>query len=124
MTKYLISRILRSVVSIVIVVAVVMVLVYSCLDKTMIFQSDPVYSKMKSNSKEIYMMQQWERYGYVDYIPYTDWLKELLANGEIDQETYDKVCKFGNKAENDTPEVAEYVQKFYDYYKAQGYKEQ
>ena len=112
MTKYLINRILRSVISIVIVVGVVMVLVYSCLDKTMIFQGDPVFSKMKSNGKEVYMMQQWERYGYVDYIPYTDWLKELLQNGEIDQETYDTVCKFGNKEGQDSDAVLEYLEKF------------
>ena len=122
MTKYLINRVLRSVISIVIVVGVVMVLIYSCLDKTMIFQGDPVFSKMKSNGKEVYMMQQWERYGYVDYIPYTDWLKELLMSGEIDQETYDSVAKFGNKEENDSEAVAEYIQKFQEAYpEAEGY---
>ena len=125
MTKYLINRILRSVISIIIVVGVVMVLIYSCLDKTMIFQGDPVYSKMKSNGKEIYMMQQWERYGYVNYIPYTDWLKELLQNGEINQATYDSVCKFGNKADQDSEAVAEYIQKFREAYpKSEGYEYQ
>ena len=109
-------------ISIIIVVGVVMVLIYSCLDKTMIFQGDPVYSKMKSNGKEVYMMQQWERFGYVDYIPYTDWLKELLMNDEIDQETYNSVSKFGNKAENDSEAVAEYIQKFKDHYESLGYK--
>ncbi len=121
MTKYLINRILRSLISIVIVVGVVMVLIYSCLDKTMIFQSDPVYSKMKSNSKEVYMMQQWERYGYVDYIPYTDWLKELLYSGEIDQATYDAVSKFGDKEGQDSKEAKAYVEKFRETYEAQGY---
>ncbi len=121
MTKYLINRILRSLISIVIVVGVVMVLIYSCLDKTMIFQSDPVYSKMKSNSKEIYMMQQWERYGYVDYIPYTDWLKELLYNGQIDQATYDAVSKFGNKEGQDSKEAQPYVEKFRETFEAKGY---
>ncbi len=121
MTKYLINRILRSVVSIVIVVIIVMVLIYSCLDKTLIFQSDPTFSKIKGNAKEVYMLQQWERYGYLDYVPYTDWLQEELKAGRIDQTTYDTVSKIGDKATDDTPEVAEYVKKFEDYYRAKGY---
>jgi len=121
MTKYLINRILRSAVSIVIVVAVVMVLIYSCLDKNLIFQGDPTYAKMKSNGLETYKLQQWERYGYIDYVPYADWLKNLLYNEEIDKETYDSVIKFGNKASQDSDAVAEFVAKFTEYYESQGY---
>ena len=122
MTKYLINRILRSLISIVIVVGVVMVMVYTCLDKTMIFKGDPVYSKMKSNSQEVYMMQQWERYGYVDYIPYAEWLKELLYADEIDQATYDAMVKFGNKEGDDSEEVAAYIERFRQEYESRGYK--
>ena len=69
MTKYLINRILRSLFSVVIVVGIVMVMVYSCLDRNLIFAADSNYSHVKSNAKEVYMMQQWEKYGYVDYVP-------------------------------------------------------
>ena len=68
MTKYLLKRILRSLFSVLMVVAIVMVLIYTCLDRTLIFMTDPLFSKVKSNGKEVYMMQQWERYGYLDYI--------------------------------------------------------
>ena len=122
MTKYLINRILRSVVSIVIVVMVVMVLIYSCLDKTLIFQSDPNFSKKASNEKEVYMLQQWERYGYVDYVSYSDWLKAEMKAGNITQETYDAVVKFADKAEFDSEEVAEYVAKFTQHYESKGYQ--
>ena len=122
MTKYLINRILRSVVSIVIVVMVVMVLIYSCLDKTLIFQSDPNFSKKASNEKEVYMLQQWERYGYVDYVSYSDWLKAEMKAGNITQETYDAVVKFADKAEFDSEEVAEYVAKFTQHYRSKGYQ--
>jgi len=124
MTKYLINRILRSLFSVIIVVAVVMVLIYSCLDKTLIFAQDSTFSHMKSNAKQVYMMQQWERYGYVDYVPYADYLNMLVKNGEIDQDTYSSVVKFANKAENDSEAVAEFVQKFTQYYKSQGYEVQ
>ena len=122
MTKYLINRILRSLCSVVIVVGIVMLMVYSALDRNLIFASDPQYSHVKSNAKEVYMMQQWEKYGYLDYVPYADYLKMLVQDGDIDQETYNTVVKFGNKAENDSDAVAEYVAKFTEYYKSKGYE--
>jgi len=122
MTKYLVNRILRGLLSVVIVVIIVMVMIYSCLDRTLIFAKDPVWSKNKMNAKEAYQMEQWERYGYVDYIPYTDYLIGLVQSGEIDQETYNAVAKFADKAYEDTPQVAEYVQKFTQFYESKGYK--
>ncbi len=121
MTKYLLNRILRSVISITIVIVVVMVMIYTCLDKTLIFQTDPSYAKKQSNGKVVYQLQQWERYGYIDYVPYTDWLLEQLQAGEIDQEIYDQVKRIGNTAEKDSELVAEYVAKFEEHYRALGY---
>ncbi len=112
MTKYLLNRILRSVISITIVIVVVMVMIYTCLDKTLIFQMDPNFSKKQSNGKLIYQMQQWERYGYIEYVPYIDWLREQLVSGQIDQETFDAVKHIGNTASKDTEITAEYVAKF------------
>ena len=112
MTKYLLNRILRSVVSIVIVLVIVMLMIYTFLDKTLIFQMDPNFSKKQSNGKQIYQMQQWERYGYIEYVPYTDWLQEQLKIGEIDQEIFDKVKRIGNTAARDDAITAEYVAKF------------
>ena len=122
MTKYLINRILRSLVSVVIVVGIVMVMIYSALDRNLIFANDSTYTKIGSNAKEVYKMQQWEKYGYVDYIPYTDYLKELLAEGVIDTDTYNEVSKFANKPEGDSDAVAEYVAKFTDKYESEGYE--
>ena len=122
MTKYLLSRLVRGLCSILVVIAIVMVLIYSCLDKNMIFKLDSNWTKMKSNAKISYQMQQWEKYGYLDYIPYSDWLKELLKSGEIDQATYDRVVKFGDTARDDNSEVATYIQKFKEYYESKGYE--
>ena len=90
MSKYLINRILRALLSIVIVVGVIMVMVYSFLNKQSIFATDPVFTKQKLNGKETYMMQQWELFGYLYYVNYTDFLKEELRAGNIDEETYKK----------------------------------
>ena len=98
---------LRGLISVVIVVAVVMVMIYSFLDREQIFAKDGTYSKMKSNAKEIYKMQQWEKYGYLDYVPYTEWLQALRDGGEIDQATFDEAVKFGDKESEDTAIVKE-----------------
>ena len=47
MTKYLINRILRSLVSVMIVVGIVMVLIYSALDRNLVFAADPNYNHVK-----------------------------------------------------------------------------
>ena len=121
MTKYLINRILRSLVSVTIVVAVVMLMIYSALDRNLIFAQDAQYTKVQNNAKEVYRLQQWERYGYLDYVPYADYMKGLLNAGEISQEEYSVLVKFGNTAEADSEEVAAYVQRFTEEMEAEGY---
>ena len=56
MTKYLIKRILHSLVSVVIVVGIVMLLIYSALDRQLIFAMDPTYKQLGNNQKEVYML--------------------------------------------------------------------
>ena len=112
MTKYLINRIIRALISVVIVVGVIMLMVYTFLDKQSVFAADPVFTKQKLNGKEVYMMQQWEQFGYLNYVSYTDYLKDELKAGNIDQETYDAVAKIGKTAEQDNELTAEYIAKF------------
>ncbi len=121
MTKYLINRILRSICSIIIVVGIVMLMIYSALDRNLIFAADSNYTHQKNNAKQVYMMQQWEKYGYLDYVPYADYLKELLRNDEISQETYDAAVGFASKPENDDEIVAQYVAQFTEKYESEGY---
>ena len=122
MTRYLINRILRGICSMVIVVGIVMVMVYSALDRNLIFAADSMYTRVKSNAKEVYMMQQWERYGYVDYVPYSDYMRQLVRDDEITQEQYNAAITFANKAEKDSDETAEFVRRFTEEYESKGYK--
>ena len=122
MTKYLLNRILRGIFSIIIVVGVVMVLIYSCLDRSLILANDPLYTKQMHNAKEVYKYQQWERYGYLDYVPYSDYLQGLLKSGEITQEIYNDAVKFGDKQSDASPKAAEYIEKFTKEYQDQGYE--
>lgn len=106
----------------VIVVGIVMVMVYSALDRNLIFAADSMYTRVKSNAKEVYMMQQWERYGYVDYVPYSDYMRQLVREDEITQEQYSAAITFGNKASQDSDEAAEFIRRFTEEYESKGYK--
>ena len=60
MGKYLLKRLLHGVFSIVVVVAIVMILVYTAIDKEFIFRQDPLIQKKNSNEKIAYKYQCWE----------------------------------------------------------------
>lgn len=122
MTKYLIQRILKALLSVTIVVGVVMVMIYSFLDKQSIFATDPVFTKQKSNAKEIYMMQQWEQFGYLDYVAFGDYLLEEQKAGNIDKATYDTAAKLGKTPDADNDTTAEYAAKFAEKYEEEGYE--
>ena len=122
MTKYLLKRILRALLSVVLVIAVIMVMIYAFLDREAIFSSDPTYPKKLNNDKEVYKMEQWERFGYVDYIPYADYLQEELEAGNITQSERDAVASIGAKADQDSKAIAKHVEAFTQKYRSQGYK--
>ena len=121
MTKYLINRIIRSLVSIVIVIGIVMFMIYGLMDRNLIFAKDGQYTKTSNNLKKTYKYQTWEKYGYLDYVTYADYLQELLDNGEIDQATKDEAVSLGRTQEGDSEIVTEYVNKFKKYYEGKGY---
>lgn len=121
MTKYLINRILRAACSVIIVVGVIMTMIYTFLDKQSIFATDPVFTKQKGNSKQVYMMQQWEMYGYMDYVPFADYLKEQYKDGNMTEEEYTAASVLGKKAENDSDITAKWAKSFAEEYEAKGY---
>ncbi len=121
MSKYLLKRILHGLVSLVVVVAIVMVLIYTCLNRDLVFAQDSVFSKQANNTRTTYKYRKWAEYGYLDYVTYGDYLNKLVKSGEIDQATRDSVASIGRKPANDSEAVAEYVARFTDYYESQGY---
>lgn len=121
MTKYLVNRIIRGLLSVVAVVIIVMLLIYSLMDREMIFAKDAVFAKRSNNSKVTYQYQQWEKFGYLDYVPYADFLLELYNGGEIDEETRSNAVTLGRTPDKDSALTAEYSKKFIDTYQAKGY---
>ncbi len=121
MTKYLISRILRSLISVVIVVAVIMVMIYSLLDKRLIFADDGTRLKLKGNLQTVYDMRKWEEYGYLDYVNFDDYIEEKVLAGEIDKKDQRKAMKLDENAEGDGDLAAQWVAQFIEDYEAKGY---
>ena len=112
----------RGILSIILVVLIVMVLIYSLMNRESIFATDPVFSKQKMNTKVVYQYQQWEKYGYLDYVSYSDWMMEKLSAGSITQDEYSTLVELGKNASDDTAETAKYVAEFTEYYESKGFK--
>ena len=121
MGKYLIKRLCLGLLSVFAIVVIVMVMVYSLMDRNTVFASDPNYTKKLNNDKTRYEYAQWKKYGYVDYVPYEDWLTELQRNGEIDEETRSRAVSIGRTADRDSEIAKEYTEKFRAYYEERGY---
>lgn len=121
MGKYILRRLLHGLVSVVVVVAIVMVMIYSLMDRQLIFANDNVYRNLGNNQQNVYRYQQWEEYGYLDYVTYADYLLMLQQNGEIDEETRSAAVSIGKTANGDSEITKEYVQKFTEYYESRGY---
>jgi oligopeptide transport system permease protein len=121
MGKYVLRRLFHGLISAFVVVAIVMIMIYTLLDKQLIFAADNVYKNYGNNEKVAYQYRKWEEYGYLDYLTYTDYLSLLVEKGEIDEETKTSVASIGKKPENDKKETAEYVEKFNEYCAANNY---
>lgn len=122
MAKYLLKRILLGILSCIAVVAIVMVMIYGLLDRNLIFATDPVYTKQLNNQKVTYSYGKWEEYGYLDYVPYSDYLQKLEDSGEINESSRTKAALIGRTADKDSKLAAQYIEQFTKEYEAKGYK--
>lgn len=121
MTKYLLKRLLHGLLSVVAVVALVMMLIYSLMDRNLIFANDPQYTKLNNNIKKIYQYQQWKAYGYIEYDNYDDFISRLHSTGEMSDSDYEAAKKLGRDATKDSATTKKYVSMFTDYYNDLGW---
>lgn len=138
MGKYLLRRILHGIISIFAVVAIVMIMLYSLTDREKIFASDAIFSKKSSNQRVTYKYEQWEKYGYMDYVTYNEFLINKVNSGEMTEEDRKAAVEIaevsestedenGNKiiniiAEDDSEGAKASIQEFIDTYGEKGYK--
>jgi oligopeptide transport system permease protein len=123
MKKYMLKRILFSIFSLLVVVMVVMLLVYTAINRNVIFQQDDVWNKRSNNDKAMYEYAQYQKYGYLEYVDYSSFVKlkymELYGSDYETQQDFitDRTC-IQKEDYKDNPSVKEFAQK----YSAQGYK--
>lgn len=68
MKKYLLIRVLKSFVSIFIVLSIVILLVFNLVPRFKIFENDETFRKLKGDDKQLYMLTKYEELGYLDLI--------------------------------------------------------
>ncbi len=102
MGKYVIKRLSLGLLAVLVSTVVVMVMVYGLLDKNLIFADDPVFSRQRHNALTVYKMQQWENFGYMDYVPFGEYAPGAALGdtpGQDSRETAAKVASFTNAYE-------------------------
>ena len=122
MGKYILNRLLHGVFSIIILMAIVMTLIFSLLDRNSIFVSDSLFNTKKSNAKIVYKYEQWEKYGYLDYIDYTEYISKQVNDGIISEELGFSAQALGKTPNHDNNIVKEWTNKFINYYEENDYK--
>ena len=82
--NYILSRLIRSVLSILIIMTVVFIMVYSLVPRDNIFFNDGTYSKLsgKPDEKRDYVMRTWQKLGYLDYQTINDYCEGLYGAGD------------------------------------------
>ena len=80
---YYFKRIIRSVISILLVITIVFVLVYSLVPRDRIFNSDDTLVKLggKPDERLQYQMRTWQRLGYIDYENMSNYCASLYDAG-------------------------------------------
>lgn len=121
MAKYILQRIVKGILSAICVVVLIMILVYSLMDRGNIFGGDSNYTKTQSNARVTYEQSRYQAFGYVDYVNYSDYIIRQVKSGELDEEDRAAAAFIGQTPEKDSETAAEYIKKFTEEYESQGY---
>jgi len=107
---YILKRLLRSVVSVLIIMFVVFTLIYTLVSRDNIFFEDATYRKLggKPDEKTDYVYNTWMKLGYLDFVKINDYCLERYEAGSEEMK---------NAIQPDSPETAEFV----EHYEALGY---
>lgn len=103
MRNYILNRILKSFISIFLVVSIVLIMVFTMIPRTNIFTNDGAYSKLSGDAKTTYMYTKLDELGYLEFVRQADMC--AVAND---------VAKCNN---GDAAEIADITTK----YEAKGY---
>lgn len=124
MGKYIWKRIFFSILSLLVVTWLVMLLVYSLTDRSVIFQTDDVWNKRSNNDRILYEYTQYQKYGYLEFENFTSFNKSKWS--EIYGESFESSDEY-KAAKNLIQKVGddylqdETVQEFIQLYESKGY---
>ena len=124
MKKYMLKRILFSIFSLLVVVMVVMFLIYTAINRNVIFQNDDVWNKRNGNERTMYEYTQFQKYGYLDFANYTSFLanKYTALYGEAYTSNPDYIADRNALRDPATFQSNASVMEFAKEYAAKGYK--
>lgn len=121
MKRYLLKRILFSIFSLVVVTGTVMLLVYSLLNRELLFVGDDNYTtKYKESDKEYYAYSQYYEYGYIDKVDFPSWLQKQIDPSS--QEYAQAVASVQEEKSSAEIPNTEYAITFANEYKSKGYE--
>ena len=85
---YILKRLIRSAISVLIIMVIVFTLVYTLVPRNSIFSKDDGYRKLasKPDEKTEYMYNIWQRLGYLEFIRSADTFQELYEMGSPEME--------------------------------------
>ena len=102
---YIASRLLRSLISLFIIIVIVFIMIYMMIPRENIFFDDPTYRKLggKPDEKTDYIYKTWEKLGYLDYVTISDYCVELY--GQSDE-------RVDAALQPDSPETARFKEEY------------
>ena len=99
---YILKRLIRSFLSVLLIMVIVFIMVFTLVPRENIFFEDSTYRKLggKPDDKTEYIYTTWEKLGYLDYVKINDYCQELYEAGSPEMKT---------AIEPDSQETADFV---------------
>lgn len=117
------KRILFAIFSLLVVTMLVMLLVYTAIERSVIFQTDDTWNKKSANDRVMYENIQYQKYGYLKFVEYSSFLKEkyFALYGEDFEKEKDYIADKAAIQNVEKKEANESVKEFYEKYEGEGY---
>ena len=72
MKNYILSRIIKSIIALFVVLSIVIVMLFTLIPRVNIFKNDTSIQRMKGDEKTTYMYNKWDELGYLDFITFNE----------------------------------------------------
>jgi oligopeptide transport system permease protein len=133
MGKYLLKRIFFSILSIIAVMFIMMVLLFTFKNSDSIFYTDTALAKLKENKLDLYKKQKLEKYDYIDLVEYSTYINNKYGKDpSISSDELKSIKKlpyyyvdgvfYSDKDKTEVAENSDYLNEYKNYYESKHYK--